>query len=50
MDGKIMHTLGLLVWVNFHKILLLQGYLYNLLDMLKACFVNAHFQIVVHSV
>ena len=49
MDSKIKHTFGLLVCVNFLKILLLQGYLYNLLDMLKACFVNAYFQIV-HSV
>ena len=49
MDSKIMHTFGLLVCVNFLT-LLLQGYLYNLLDMFKACFVNAYFQIVVHSV
>ena len=32
MDSKIMHTFGLLVCVNFLT-LLLQGYLYNLLDM-----------------
>lgn len=50
MDSKIMHTFELLVCVNFLKTLLLQGYLYNLLDMFQACFVNAYFQVVVHSV